>query len=396
MESTEQPNAVSNNITPDTQKNKINKLTIILGLSTIVFAVAAIFFGIQYFTYDKHQQGSPQDCSQASNETQETDSESESNSDKAEETDSEVEPNGNETPQAETDEHATTDPDPTIRGATYMQDVTANMAAATEIGTTTQLKDKRDGTIYTVAKMPDNKIWMLDNLALDLTNNDILNSLTASNTDIDETNDPNALAALKGTAVRNPDNDQRGKYATAKAANWSWSSYSAPLISMDYKDIIPQGINDPLRNESLKGNWKVGGYYNYCAASAGSYCYGDKMVLNSAGTFPSKATSSICPKGWHLPTSYTDGEFANLYNQYNNGKPSQYIAFRIALHLPLSGYTTTGSQIDQGNQGGWQGSSTNSKQGDVTYILNSYTYDIGLWGAGNRYYGYTIRCVLNS
>lgn len=281
---------------------------------------------------------------------------------------------------------ATANPDPTPT----MQSITSSNVASylPNVGDTITMKDSRDQKTYTVGKLADNKYWMLDNLALDLTDDDILNSLTASNTDIDTTNDPGALAALKGTTLGTTSD----KYATAKVANWTTSySYSAPLVNMDSEALVPQGDNDPLKAEALAGEWKVGGYYNYCAASAGSYCYGNGT---SYGTSSGNATSSICPYGWHMPSSNTGGEYAALYSAYSSASPSQYTAFRTAFHLPLSGYYYDGSADYQGSRGRFW--SVTRYSNNRMYFLYADTSDINPSYSLNRSNGYSVRCVLDS
>ena len=70
-----------------------------------------------------------------------------------------------------------------------MQDInssnSASVLSSLTTGSTYQIKDNRDDETYCVSKLADGKLWMLDNLALDLTNDTILNSLSASNTNID-------------------------------------------------------------------------------------------------------------------------------------------------------------------------------------------------------------------
>ena len=273
-----------------------------------------------------------------------------------------------------------------------MQEFAAGTASTTcpamSTGDTLKLTDSRDNQEYTIGKLADNKCWMLDNLALDLTNETILNGLTADNTNINTTSDPGALAALKGTTPGTTSD----KYATAKVANWTFSySYSAPLVNLTNKDVIPQG-SDPMASTVLAGEWKVGGYYNYCAASAGSYCYGNGT---SQGTSSGNATSSICPKGWRMPTSNT-GEMTVLYNAYSSGSPNQYTAFRTAFHLPLSGYFYNGSVRDQGSVGNWW-SSTRYDYDDYMHYLYVSTSSIGPASVGlSRYYGCSLRCILDS
>ena len=128
-------------------------------------------------------------------------------------------------------------------------------------GQTSQLVDIRDGNIYNVGKLADGRCWLLDNLALDLTATGASTRITSANTNADNT----SLNALFGTAVRVFANDPYGNLATAGVADWvSSRSYSAPLISASDKNAVP---TDTI---STTGGYKVGIYYNYCAASANS------------------------------------------------------------------------------------------------------------------------------
>ena len=279
----------------------------------------------------------------------------------------------------------------TLADATNMQDLASNdYCTNTTIGDTATLTDSRDGTTYTVGKLADGKCWMLDNLALDLTNSTVLNAMSESNTNASNT----SLGYLKnggGTA-----SDQ---YATAKVANWTSSySNSAPLVNMTNKDIVPTSYNftdDPMKDAVLTGNWKVGGYYNYCAASAGSYCYGNGT---SAGTSSGNATESICPAGWRMPTGST-GEFRALGTAITgvstgNYTGDNYTNYRAALHLPLSGYFYGGSPSIQGGSGGWW-SSTRNSNGNM-YYLYAGTSTIAPANSSSRYGGSSLRCVAGS
>ena len=274
-----------------------------------------------------------------------------------------------------------------------MQDAESSICTAVTPGQTGTLIDARDDETYNVAKLADDKCWMLDNLALDLTNDTILNALTADNTNINTSTDPGALAALKGTTPGTTSD----KYATAKVANWtSGYSYSAPLVNLTDKDVILQG-SDPMASTVLAGEWKVGGYYNYCAASAGSYCYGNGT---SEGTSSGNATSSICPKGWRMPAGKTTGEYSALANAIygSTGSTSDataYANYRTALRLPLSGYFYNGSAYDQDSYGNFW-SSTRDSNNDYMYILFLNTSDVNPSYRNNRIYGYSIRCLLSS
>ena len=157
-----------------------------------------------------------------------------------------------------------------------------NLAASECTSTMSQAVDNRDNTIYNIQRLADGKCWLLDNLALDLTSSTVLNGMNESNTHASNT----TLGYLKGTTTRDPSTDPDGKYATAGVSNWtSSSSYSAPLVNLTDKDVVP---TDAI---STAGQYKVGGYYNYCAASAGSYCYGNGTSEGAPSVTPPKTSA---------------------------------------------------------------------------------------------------------
>lgn len=279
----------------------------------------------------------------------------------------------------------------TLADVTTMQDLAStDYCTGTTIGDTATLTDSRDGTTYTVGKLADGKCWMLDNLALDLTSSTVLNAMNESNTNASNT----SLGYLKNGGGTTSD-----KYATAKVANWTSSySYSAPLVNMASKDIVPtsyDGTDDPMKDAVVTGNWKVGGYYNYCAASAGSYCYGNGK---SAGTSSGNATEDICPAGWRMPTGNA-GEFRALGTTITgvstgNYTDDNYTNYRAALHLPLSGKFIDGSPGSQGSVGFWWSSTRSSNYGMYSFYASTSIIfpEVGY----SSFYGYSLRCVAGS
>ena len=240
------------------------------------------------------------------------------------------------------------------------------------IGDTDMVYDTRDNQAYTIGKLADGNCWLLDNLALDLVAKKSV--LTQDNTHASDT----TLNYLKNGGGSTSD-----KYATAAVSNWTSSySYSAPRVNLTNKDVIPSDAT------SQAGQYKVGGYYNYCAASAGSYCYGSGT---SAGTSSGNATEDICPKGWRMPTGDDTGEYQALYN---NSRYNTYASYRSALHLPLPGYFYSGSAKYQGSNGDWWSSTRSGNDGmyrlsvgtSGIYPVSSYTRDLGV----------SVRCVLGS
>ena len=269
-------------------------------------------------------------------------------------------------------------------GITYMQDINSGnkstvLSALTQ-DATYQIKDNRDNETYCVGKLADGNLWLLDNLALDLTSSTVLNGMNENNTHASNT----TLNYFKNGGGTTSD-----KYAITGVVNWTDSptyassySYSDPLVNLTNKDVIPSDAT------SQAGQYKVGGYYNYCAASAGSYCYGNG---SSAGTSSGNATEDICPKGWRMPTGGSSGEYEALYN---NASYNTYANYRSALRLPLSGYFYNGSVSNQGSSGSFWSSTRYINNN--TYRLRLSTNNVYPSDDDGRRYGNSVRCVLGS
>ncbi len=126
----------------------------------------------------------------------------------------------------------------TINGKEYyaMQDMNSTICGNVTLeDDVIEVYDKRDNTVYHIGKLVDNKCWLLDNLALDLTMQGASLKITPENTNADQT----SLNALFGIANRDTTTDPDGNLATAGVANWANSDYSltAPLVNMASKDM---------------------------------------------------------------------------------------------------------------------------------------------------------------
>ena len=264
-----------------------------------------------------------------------------------------------------------------------MQDFAANRTATTcttmNQGDTILLADERDNTPYTIGKLADDKCWMLDNLAIDLVSEK--DSLNENNTNASNT----TLGYLKGDTSRDPNTDSGGKYATSSVTNWTTTvtdSASVPLVDVTNKNTIP---TDTI---SITGQYKTGGFYNYCAASAGSYCYGNGY---STGTSSGDATEDICPKGWRMPTGGNSvGELFSLANSYTHN----YNSVRVAFRIPLSGYFSDSSVKDNNTVSHiW---STTRQGNSYMYYLYADTSNISPSNNNYRLNGNSVRCILNT
>ena len=249
---------------------------------------------------------------------------------------------------------------------TYLQNLDASKCTTTAITAI----DARDGEEYKIQRLADGKCWMLDNLRLDLTNSTILNGLTTSNTHVDS-------ASL--TSLKSGNRSAGAQYASSGFVKWDSSSssnvYNQAKANADYKDTTITSYG--------AGSGKIGVHYNYCAASAGSYCYDE-----NAGT--GNASYDLCPAGWRMPTGSSSGEYQALYTTYSSDATS----FRNALSTPLSGRFDSGSAYSQGSDGYFW--SSTYYDGYVMCTLYIDSSDVLPAGGNYRNRGYSLRCLLGS
>ena len=260
----------------------------------------------------------------------------------------------------------------------YIQNVTT----ATCPTTASIAYDNRDETAYTIQKLADGKCWMLDNLALDISNSTIKSKLSAANTN---------ASATTLNYLKNGGGSTSNKYPVSGATNWTAdSSFSVPLVNMSYKNTVPANSNYG------PGSHKVGGYYNFCAASAGSYCYGDGEM--DYGNPSGNATEDICPAGWRMPTGGSSGEYKNLVTTitgstaYQIKDATQIAAVRNALSLSMSGDWYGNSPSNQGANG-YIWASTMADEEAMNYFWMSQTYGLSPSVDSIRTGGYAVRCI---
>ncbi len=263
-----------------------------------------------------------------------------------------------------------------IFGNHFLQDQTSATLAKDlpSAGSTKTYIDKRDGEPYLIGKLADNKYWMLDNLRLDPSVSDVLSNITADNTNASST----TINYFKNGGGSTSD-----KYPTSEINKDTWSfsllnKYSIPLTYSGAKNDVVTGYGS--------GSKKVGVYYNFCAASAGSYCYGNGVL---AGSSSGNATEDICPKGWRLPTGGTSGEYKSLLSAYS----SNVTSLRNALSIALSGYYSTGSKSDLDTAANF---ATSTRYNNSVMNYTKYTTSDGLVldeTSGTRNTGNSIRCL---
>lgn len=285
-----------------------------------------------------------------------------------------------------------------------MQDITTVICDDVDvIPSTLEVYDSRDNRIYTIGKLLDNNCWLLDNLALDLTNATVQANLSPSNTNASQ----EAIdALLSGGRVSGDSSTDR--YATSGVAAFSGSgnrSYSDPQIDASF---INKTVSDyPSGGDTFSGaeNWKFGVYYNYCAATAGSYCYGngynDYGTLYDAPNTAIDAEYDICPANWRLPTGgQPNGDGGELYKlelPYRDDSYQYYNGMRAALRLALTGYHDGSGAWMQGTDGEYFSSTVEGAYSDYRAAsadgMHVSKTNIDAFSSSGRSSGYNVRCI---
>lgn len=195
---------------------------------------------------------------------------------------------------------------------------------------TVVLADNRDANVYKVRKLKDNKCWMVDNLRL---GNSKTIELTPNDTDISE------------------------KWSLPESKTQGFDSNTSTSVYVD---------------ESY------GGYYAWCAATAGTCT----KVAND----DQQALGSICPKGWRMPTGNQSGEAETLHSKYNS---STLLQDNSGPNFIFSGHYEHNTFM---SVNGYYWSSTSAGK-DTAYSLSIYSDRVDFVGYDGRYNGFTIRCI---
>ncbi len=298
-------------------------------------------------------------------------------------------------------------------GLKSMQDITAADISGMALEEQVQMCDARDGKIYWVAKLKDGKVWMTQNLDLNL---DSGTTLTSNDTDLNTSGSgayvdgySTSDGVISYTPLRTTINATNNKTTTGTSGTITgWSDDNNTPYSVDVGDVYQTGIyfsssscnylttacdkfkNTPDTTSTTPNaeHGHVGNYYNWSAAIASN-------SSNSLTTLYTTAQNSICPKGWHLPIgsdSSSNDDFKTLNTLYNSGSTStDQGLFNSPLYFSRAGYVNSGSLYDSGYGGHvWSSSVFSSSYAYDLYFRSGYVRPQGSYDRG---LGFSVRCV---
>ena len=264
---------------------------------------------------------------------------------------------------------------------TNMSSFTGVDCGSLSVGDIVSLTDERNGQTYRIKKMQDNKCWMVDNMkykgeGITISNADSTTGITYNNTD-------GKYNTVDGTSTQSTENSDKAFYNNPMSASYCYG-------------------------DSIQSSYTKCGYlYNWYAATAGTGTY-------DTSTYGTNVSGSICPTGWRLPstmsdgstatgdgTSFTAADFAVLNASMNAGSltsgstSSSYYAgwqftgawFGVISGSWVSGFSSQGST-------GYYWSSTAASSTGAEYLAFGSSGVVPGDISGNRYYGYAIRCVM--
>ena len=251
-------------------------------------------------------------------------------------------------------------------------------------GATTALTDERDNNTYAVAKLADNKCWMIENLRLadkDSSNNDIeLSSTNTHNPSLPLTND---YVSSTTSNHLSPTTDPN---TTAWCVNDDSACVNKTMLSTNNTALF---INNTSSN-SYSNVYSYGNYYNWYSTTAGHGIY-NKTSGNVAG--------DICPVGWQLPTGKdADGELSVLdialggTGAYQSSLAASNKWRMYPNNFVFSGYVRGFSTSTRGSEGYYWSSSASTSTKAYSLYLSNGSVAPGT-EAYDKYSGRMVRCV---
>ena len=278
-----------------------------------------------------------------------------------------------------------------ISSDTCMQQQTAASMAQKlpNVGDTVTLYDARDNQAYKVAKLADNKYWMVENLNI-----------------------------AGGTALSSEDTDFVSTYTLPTTNGWTVNNGKLVLPASATKNSADNNLTDNTQfgTDNYAYVFNSGNKENCGASSQNTPCYSyyswDTATLGSGRTIAAENTDapySICPKNWRLPTSGSNsnngwkrGDFYTLATNYGVNLETNYYDSSSTFFnnagpnttpdFLLAGYYGGGS-FGGGGSVGFYWSSTSYSDATLARYLNFVSSSVNSAYSGSRRYGFSARCL---
>ncbi|MDO5451746.1 MAG: FISUMP domain-containing protein [Candidatus Saccharibacteria bacterium] len=288
-----------------------------------------------------------------------------------------------------------------IKSAGDMQDtaktasVCNGLTAATAGGTRTlasvsALTDTRDGQTYAIAKLADNKCWMIENLRLADTHQEGANTVPTTLTTANTNNPLND--GINVTLKHNySDTETYTNLSATSSDATSWCKTDSAACDDQSRlrtDNTASRVSyTTTQTMSTNANlYSYGNYYNWYSATAGNGTY-SKSSDNTAG--------DLCPTGWHLPTGNTTGEYYAMNTAVNGGSTSSDAGLRSYPNNFLHSGLVVGASLNYRGSNGNYWSST-AGNGNYAYGLYFSSSNVSPGTDSNsKFNGRSVRCLVS-
>ena len=248
------------------------------------------------------------------------------------------------------------------------------------VGEVTALRDSRDDNAYAVAKLADNKCWMIENLRLD--DSAELSSANTHNPSLPITNIYDVTNPTTSNHLSTTTDPTTTAWCTANSSTCDDQS----MLATNNTTLFTNNI---ATSYSISSNvYSYGNYYNWYSATAGNGKYENGSDFVAPG--------DICPSGWHLPTSGSasteffaldvalggtggptyDTTLSSAYRSY----PNNFI-YSFVVDASINNGVPTGYY--------WSSSVENNARASILSIGQSSTAK----GIFPKYYGLSVRCI---
>lgn len=299
------------------------------------------------------------------------------------------------------------------------------------------LTDKRDNMVYTVAKLADGNCWMVDNLRLNnqytmgqnqndpnVTNESLAqgyggtpgtygsfvglaDSESNFTSNLTSSNSVYKSAANPPVDTYNPSASTLEDIGTSNGPSYRFPRYNnSNTYNLVDSTTYIQNYNN-ASNPSISGTYSqsnvysYGNYYTWAAAMANTDYFDNQSLSEGVGT-------SICPAGWHLPSSYGAAkEFGSLSRGYGGSGSEESASTRSIMsnrfrsfpnNFLYSGqYYNNTNIINRGSKAEYW-SRTNQTNGSTwayAFRIAQAQFEVSGSSSGKGA-GFNVRCLINS
>ncbi|MBR3236168.1 hypothetical protein IKF92_00595 [Candidatus Saccharibacteria bacterium] len=269
-----------------------------------------------------------------------------------------------------------------VESSGSMQDFTQAQCSNMPVNQVVALTDNRDNNTYAIAKLPDNKCWMIENLRLanESTISGTTSPVTLSTTN---TNNPSLPLENFGGTTSNS--------LSASATPSAWCD-SNSFDCVDQSMLNTENItNDDIMTTPKSKVYSYGNYYNWYSATAGNGVYNTSSNTSVDG--------SICPKNWRMSSGPNGGDYDELRIALGiNQDPTFYIYksdkfWQYPINYVNSGTISSG-QFNYKDSFYWtETSGTVYMEYRLASVLSLSSSVLSTGSQTTKYVGATVRCI---